>query len=183
MASLDGAGESVAVVNSIGRLLRGEAGNATPEDLASDRAAPVSGAIVPAYGAWPGRITPCHLSCIRLVLEGNNDVHYEPPFVPSPRRGARSRPRGRFAGRGEPHRPGIRRHPARLCADPAVSAGSYRQPAGLLRGARREEPVLGHRQRLSGGVPDQGNRYARERCDNSDQIPSRMRPSPGGGSG
>ena len=83
MASLGGAGESVAVVNSIGRLLRGEAGNATPEDLASDRAAPVSGAIVPAYGAWPGRITPCHLSCIRLVLEGNNDVHYEPPFVPS----------------------------------------------------------------------------------------------------
>ena len=36
MASLGGAGESVAVVNSIGRLLRGEAGNATPEDLASE---------------------------------------------------------------------------------------------------------------------------------------------------
>ena len=65
MASLDGAGESVAVVNSIGRrrFLLGKASNATPEDLASDRAAPVSGAIVPAYGAWPGRITPCHLPC------------------------------------------------------------------------------------------------------------------------
>jgi NAD(P)-dependent dehydrogenase (short-subunit alcohol dehydrogenase family) len=32
--------------------------------LVSDRAAPVSGAVVPAYGAQPGRITPRHLPCI-----------------------------------------------------------------------------------------------------------------------
>lgn len=29
--------------------------------LVSDRASPLSGAVVPAYGAQPGRNTPCHL--------------------------------------------------------------------------------------------------------------------------
>jgi hypothetical protein len=32
--------------------------------LVSDLAAPVSGTVVPAYGASAGRITPCHLPCI-----------------------------------------------------------------------------------------------------------------------
>jgi len=71
----------------------------------------------------PAASHPAIFPCIRFVLGGNNDVIYEPPLVPRPRRGARRRPRGRFAGRGGPHRPGICRRPARLRADPPSALG------------------------------------------------------------
>ena len=47
----------------------------------------------------------------------------------------------------------IRRRPARLRADPPVGARPGPQRPGLLRRARRAEPVLGHRRRLPLRVP------------------------------
>ena len=68
----------------------------------------------------------------------------------------------------------------------AMYAGFYRASRDIdetlaLAGLTGKAGALGTR--LSGGqrlaASDQGNRYTRDRCDNSDQIPSRMRPPPG----
>ena len=69
---------------------------------------------------WPS------YAAAHIASEGNDHAipsRHEPPFVPRRQRHARGHPGGRNADRRRPHRPGVRRNPARLRPIPPSALG------------------------------------------------------------
>lgn len=126
--------------------------------LVGDLAPHISGAVLSAYGTWPGQAERPRTSSTptrhrptgaQTTISTTNRRSFlargaAPAAVPT----AAVLADGALAGQDGS------RHAARPRTDPAVRTRSRRQRTGLLRRPGREEPVLDHGRDLPGGVPD-----------------------------